>query len=167
MLFSLLERRLSILQQHLKVILVPGTCLGTGLIRIALTAEAIVPSGAAIAGAVRLAAGLDPDEGVSEVVASGGGRADTETGAVDVAPVAPLLAQTRHAVAARVDDGVVGHAGRLERGPEVVEVQLLVLALVVLGVRGLGELAGGLVPVFWARRVSKYFFFCLLGTEMW
>ena len=75
-----------------------------------------------------------------------GGGTNTEAGAADVAPVAPLLAQVLDAVAAGVDDGVVGHSGGLEGRAEVVHVQLLVLALVVLGVGRVGELAGGEVP---------------------
>jgi hypothetical protein len=50
----------------------------------------VVAGGAGVAGAVGLATGLDPDEGVQELVARLGGRADTEAGALGVAPVAPL-----------------------------------------------------------------------------
>lgn len=59
---------------------------------------------------------------------------------------APLLTETLNTVAAGVDDGVVGHAGGLEGGAEDLDVGLLVLALVPLGVGGVGELAGLHVP---------------------
>lgn len=150
-----LERGLGILEQHLEVGLVPLTGLGRGLEGIGLAAEGVVARGARVAGAVGLAAGLAPDEGVGELEARGRGRAHAEAGAVDVAPVAPLLAQARDGVAARVDDGVVREPGRLERRAELLHVRLLVLARVVLGVRRLGELARAQVPRVPARDVGR------------
>jgi hypothetical protein len=141
------EGGLGVLDEHLKVGLVPGTGLGGGVVGVVLAAEAVVAGGRAVAGAVRLAAGLDPHKGVGEVVTGRARRAHAKAGAVDVAPVTPLLAQAGDGVAARVDDGVVGHAGRLEQGRKRVDVDLLVLALVVLGVRGGREFTGALVPV--------------------
>lgn len=49
----------------------------------------VVSRARAVRGAVALSAGLDPYEGVFERVAGAGRRADTETGAFDVAPVSP------------------------------------------------------------------------------
>lgn len=150
-----LEARLGVAEQHLEVGLVPLAGLGRGLEGVGLAAERVVARGARVAGAVRLAAGLAPDEGVGELEARGRRRAHAEAGAVDVAPVAPLLAQARHRVAARVDDGVVREPGRLERRPELLHVQLLVLARVVLGVRRRRELARALVPRVPARDVGR------------
>lgn len=141
-----LEGGLGVPEQHLEVLLVPLAGLGGGLEGVGLAAERVVARGAGVAGTIRLAAGLAPDEGVGELEARGRGRAHAEAGAVDVAPVAPLLAQARHRVAARVDDGVVREAGRLERRAELLHVQLLVLARVVLGVRRRRELARAQVP---------------------
>ncbi|RYP80617.1 hypothetical protein DL769_002362 [Monosporascus sp. CRB-8-3] len=142
-----LERGVGVLEQHLEVGLVPLAGLGRGLEGVGLAAEGVVAGGAGVGGAVGLAAGLAPDEGVGERGARAGRRAHAEARAVDVAPVAPLLAQARHAVAARVHDGVVRVPCALELRAERLHVDLLVLALVILRVRVVGELAGCLVPV--------------------
>jgi len=143
---SCLESGLGVLDEVLKVGLVPLTGLGRGVVGIRVTAEAVVADGRGVAGAVRLATGLDPDEGIGKLGAGGGSRADTEAGSLDVAPVAPFLTETGDGVTAGIDNGVVGHAGGLEGSAEGLDVDLLVLALVVLGIRGRGELAGALVP---------------------
>jgi hypothetical protein len=140
-----LKSRLSVLEQHLEVGLVPLASLGGGLERIRLTTVRVVAVSRGIAGTIRLATGLDPDKGVDEGVASGGRRAHTEAGAVDVAPVTPLLAKPSDTVAGGVDNGLAGHASGLELGREEADVELLVLGLVVLAVGGAGELAGAQV----------------------
>lgn len=141
-----LEGRLGVLEQHLEVGLVPGTGLGSGLEGVVLTAVRVVAGSRRVGGTVGLTAGLDPDEGISLAGAGAGGRADTEAGAVDVAPVTPLLAETLDGVAASVDDGLAGHTGVLEERAEGLNVDLLVLALVPLGVGSLGELSWAEIP---------------------
>jgi hypothetical protein len=121
----------------------PCTSLRGWLERIVLSAERIVAGGGRVAGSVGLATGLDPDKGVDERVSGGACGAYTEAGALDVAPVTPLLAETLDTVAGCVDDGLAGHAGGLELGGDHGDVELLVLRLVVLRVSGFGELAGG------------------------
>jgi hypothetical protein len=137
---------LSVLDKHLKVSLVPGTSLRRRLESVVLATERVVAGSRGITRTVRLTTGLNPDERVDERRAGVGGRADTETGAVDVAPVTPLEAQTGDAVAGSVDDGLAGHTGGLELRRDELDEQLLVLGLVPLGVGGFGELAGRLVP---------------------
>lgn len=161
-LLSHLEGRLGVLEQHLKVGLVPRTSLGRWLVGIRLAAERVVARGARVAGAVGLAAGLDPDEGIGELEAGAAARAEAEAGAVDVAPVAPLETEALDAVAARVDDGVVGHAGRLESGAEEGDILLLVLGLVVLAVWGVGEFTGLGVPE--VHDVSETVPLCVVST---
>jgi len=141
-----LESGVGVVDEVLEVGLVPLAGLGRGLESIRLAAEAVVAGGRAVAGAVGLATGLDPDESVGELGTGVGRGADTEAGALDVAPVAPLLTETLDAVTGSIDDGVVGHAGGLEGGTEGGDVGLLVLASVVLGIRLLGKLAGAEVP---------------------
>jgi hypothetical protein len=138
---QLREGGLSILEQHLKVSLVPLASLWCGAECIGLSAERIVTASRGVAGAVRLSTRLDPDKGIDEWVASGGGRSDTETGSVDVAPISPGVTEALHGVATSIDDGVVGHAARVEERADGVDVSLLVLAFVILGIRCSGELA--------------------------
>jgi hypothetical protein len=140
-----LERGLSVLDEHLEVSLVPGTSLRSRLVSILLSAVRVVASSAGVGSTIGLATGLDPDEGINEGVSSSTSGADTETGAVDVAPVTPLLAEASDGVAAGIDDGLAGHAGALELGAEERDVELLVLGLVPLGIGGFGELSGGQV----------------------
>lgn len=142
---SHLQSRLSVLDQILKVGLVPRTSLRGWCERIRHTTEAVVTGSGRVRSTIRLTTRLDPDKGINKRVASGTSRADTETSALDVAPVAPLLAETSDAVAASVDDGLAGHAGGLELGREESDELLLVLGLIPLGIGGLGELAGGKV----------------------
>lgn len=117
-----------------------------GQLTIRLATEAVVTRGTRVACAVRLAAGLAPDERIGQRVARARCRPDTKASTLDVAPVAPLGPQPSDGVAARVDDGIAGHTRGLQEGREGVDVYLLVLALVVLGVRGVGELARAQVP---------------------
>lgn len=140
-----LQSRLSILNQVLKVRLVPRTRLRARSERIRHTAERIIPRRRAIRRTIRLATRLDPDKGIDKRVARGARGADAEARALDVAPVAPLLAEAGDGVAARVDDGLAGHAGGLELGREEGDELLLVLRLVPLRVGGFGELTGGQV----------------------
>lgn len=92
------KRRVSVLEQHLKVGLVPGTGLGAGLEGVGEAAEGVVARGRRVARAVRLAARLAPDEGVGELEARVRRRPHAEPGAVDVAPVAPGVAEADDAV---------------------------------------------------------------------
>jgi hypothetical protein len=140
-----LERGLSVLDEHLEVSLVPGTSLRSRLERIVLSAVRVVAGSAGVGSTIGLATGLDPDEGINEGISSGASGADTETGAVDVAPVTPRLAEASDGVAAGIDDGLAGHAGALELGAEERHVELLVLGLVILSISGCGELSGGQV----------------------
>lgn len=119
----------SVLEEHLEVCLVPLTSLRRWLERIGVTAERVVTDGRAVGGTIRLTTGLDPDKGVDERVVSPGGGADTETGTVNIAPVAPCLTETLNGVAASIDDSLAGHAGGLELGREELDVQFLVLGL--------------------------------------
>jgi hypothetical protein len=151
-----LQSRLSILNQVLKIRLVPRSRLGTRAERILLSTKAIIPGSARIARSIRLATRLDPHKRIDEGVASGARGTHTEASALDVAPVAPLLAQARHAVAARVDDGLAWHACGLEFRREEGHELLLVLRLVPLRVGGFGELAGGEVVGVPARDVGGH-----------
>jgi hypothetical protein len=137
-----LKSRLSIAYEVLEVGLVPLSSLGRWLIGIVLSAERIVPGRARIARTVGLATGLDPHKRINKSVAGLAGRTHTETGALDVAPVTPLLAEASNTVARGVDDGLSWHAGRFELGGDHGDVKLLVLRLVVLRVCGFAELSG-------------------------
>lgn len=110
---SFLECGLSVLEKHLEVGLVPFTGLGRGLVRVGLAAEGVVSGSTLVAGAVRLTTGLTPDEGIGKLETSVSGGADTETGAVDIAPVTPFLTETSDGVSASVDDGVLGETSSL------------------------------------------------------
>jgi hypothetical protein len=140
-----LKSRLSVLDKHLKVRLVPLPSLRRRLERILHTAVGIVARSRCITGTIGLATGLDPHESIDERISGRASRANTEASAVDVAPVTPLLAQAGDGVAARIDDGLRGHAGGLELRREEGDKLLLVLGLVPLRVRGLGEFAWGLI----------------------
>jgi hypothetical protein len=131
-----LQSRNSILNQILKVRLVPLPRLRRRRERIRHTTERIVPGGTRVAGAVTLATRLDPHKRIHKRVARGARGTHAEARALDVAPVAPLLAQAGDAVAARVDDGLGGHACGLELRGEEGDVFLLVLGLVPLCVCG-------------------------------
>ncbi len=139
------EGGLGVLEQHLKVGLVPGTSLRSRLESIIVTTERIVSVGSGIASTVRLSTGLDPDESIDEGVTGASRGSDTEPGSVDIAPVTPGGAETLDGITSGIDDGVGGHATLLEERGEGVNVALLILALVVLGISGTGELswAGG------------------------
>lgn len=75
-----LESRVGIGQELLEVGLEPRAGLGGRLEGVGLPAVEVVPGGALVAGAVRLAAGLDPDEGILDLEARVGGGAETEAG---------------------------------------------------------------------------------------
>lgn len=137
---SCLESRFGVFQEHLKVSLIPLSSLRRGLVCVRLATERVVAGRAGVAGTVRLTTGLDPDEGIGESRPSVGRGTDTKAGVDDVAPVAPFKTTTGFAVAASVDDGVVGHACALKSGTEELDVLLLVLGLVPLGVGGTSEL---------------------------
>jgi len=104
-----------------------------------MTTERVITVSAGVADTIGFSTGLDPDEGIDERIACGRGRSDTEASTVDVAPVTPLETEALDSIAASVDDGVVGHACGLEGRSECCDVALLVLALVVLGIRGFFE----------------------------
>jgi hypothetical protein len=120
-----------------------------------VTAEGIVTVGSGIAGTIRFTTGLDPDESINVGVASAASRTDTETGTLDVAPITPLWAETSDTAAASINDSLGGHTGALEGGTEVLDVELLVLALVPLSIRELGKLAGALVERVVAGNVGR------------
>lgn len=136
-----LERRLSIRDKRLKVGLVPRASLRCRLEGIILATVGIVTSGRGIRRTVRLTTRLNPHKRIRVGRASCSGRAHTKTGAVDVAPVTPLLAEASDGVAASVDDGLTWHASSLEERAKRLDVDLLVLALVPLSISGLGELS--------------------------
>jgi hypothetical protein len=131
-----LQSRNSILNQILKVRLVPLPRLGRRRERIRHATERIVPGGTRVAGAITLATRLDPHKRIHKRVACGACGTHAEPGTLDVAPVAPLLAQAGDAVAARVDDGLGGHACGFELRGEEGDVFLLVLGLVPLCIGG-------------------------------
>lgn len=149
-----LERRLGVLDERNEVVLVPGTSLGRGLVRIVLAAVAVVAGSGGVGGTIRLTTGLNPDESISERVAGAGGWADTETGTGNVAPVTPLLAEVGDTVAAGIHDSLGWHTGALELGRKELDVCLLVLSLVPLGVGGLGELSRIHIPLVPAGNVG-------------
>jgi hypothetical protein len=125
------------------------------LIRILIPAERIEPIGASITSTIRLTTRLNPNERIDKGVTSGSSGTHAETRALDVAPVAPFLAETGDGVAASVDDGLGRHAGGLELGAEERNVLLLVLGLVPLCVGGFAELAWGEVVCVPASDVSR------------
>lgn len=142
-----LQSRVGVLDEHLKVGLVPLAGLGRRLVRILLATEGVVAGGAGVAGTVRFTSRLDPDEGVSEVRVDISSGTRTEAGIDDVAPVTPLETASRVSRAASVDNGVVGHASRVESRTEQGNVLLLVLGLIPLSIVGVGELTGLSVPL--------------------
>jgi len=85
-----LEGRVGVGEELLEVGLEPLASLGSGLEGIRQAAVVVVAGSRGVAGAVALATGLDPDEGIKKVVAGVGSRAGTEAGALGVAPVTPL-----------------------------------------------------------------------------
>lgn len=132
-----LQRRAGGADEGLEVRLEPGASLRRGLrsIRLSqthasasihkpkpeehpayLAAVRVEAGRRAVAGAVALASGLDPDDRVDEGRAGAGRRARAEAGALDVAPVAPGLAEVLLAGAALVDDEARGEALLLEDG---------------------------------------------------
>jgi hypothetical protein len=131
----------SVLEELLKVSLEPSTSLGSRHQRISVTAVSVVAGRTRVAGAVTLATRLDPNNGIDKSIARVGGRDASETGTLDVAPVAPSQLSRRLDAAARlVDDEVCVPAVGLEQRGDGVDVQLLVEVLVALGVgRGGGD----------------------------
>lgn len=139
-----LKRRISIPKQLLKVSLEPRPRLRRRLQRILVSAVRIVPFRRGVAGAVRLAARLDPDDRVDVLVARVGAGPHAEAGVDHVAPVALLdLGGGLHAAAALVDDEVGWEALGFEKRAECVDKA----DFVEVGVR-LGVVRGG------AERVS-------------
>jgi hypothetical protein len=65
-----LELRLSVLEEVLKVRLVPFTGLGRWLVGVIVATEGVVARGRGVARAVGFTAGLAPDKCVDEVAAS-------------------------------------------------------------------------------------------------
>lgn len=74
-----LESRVGVGQELLEVGLEPRTSLGGGLEGVGLAAVEVVPGGARVASAVRLTAGLDPDEGILDLEARVRAGAEAET----------------------------------------------------------------------------------------
>jgi hypothetical protein len=82
----------------------PGTGLRSRLKSSINTTVRIIALGRLVRGAITLTTRLDPDKRVNQFVARVGGRADTETSALGVAPVTPfVLARRLLAVAACSD----------------------------------------------------------------
>lgn len=73
-----LESRVGVGQELLEVGLEPRTSLGGGLEGVGLAAVEVVPGGGRVASAVRLTAGLDPDEGILDIEARVRGGASAE-----------------------------------------------------------------------------------------
>lgn len=117
-----------------------------GKLTIRFTTKAVISCGTRIACAIRLAARLHPHKRINQRITRGRSRPDAKAGTVDIAPVTPLQPQPSDSVAACVHDGMVGHAILLKQRRKSVDVDLLILALVVLGIGSAGKLAGGLVP---------------------
>jgi hypothetical protein len=80
----------------------------------------VEPRRRAVAGPVTLASGLGPHDRIDGAESGVDGRTHAESGALDVAPVAPCLADVLHTGAALVDDEVRGEAG--EKGGEGLEI---------------------------------------------
>lgn len=136
-----LERRFGILQKHLKVRLVPLTSLGRRLESIVLAAERIIARGRTVRSTIRLTTRLDPHKRIHKRRACAGCRPDSKASTVDVAPVTPLLAQATDSIASSIYNGLSWHTSRLEFRREELYIELLVLRLVPLCIRGLGELS--------------------------
>jgi hypothetical protein len=149
-----LQSRVGILNQHLKVSLVPLASFRRWLERIRAAAELIETIGGRVAGAVRFTTGLHPNKGISVGAASLGAGTTAESGIDNVAPSAPFLAATRVAGAADINDCVARHASCLKLGAESLHIELLVLGLVVLAIRIVGKLARGHVPLVPASNVG-------------
>ena len=128
----ILQRGVRRRDQGLEVRLEPGTSFGRGLRGVRERARRVEARRRAVGRAVGLASGLDPDDGVNERVAGVGRRAGTEAGALDVAPVAPLLTEVLLAGAALVDDELRGEACGGEHGSERVDVVRLIVVRVAL-----------------------------------
>ena len=93
----------------------------------------IEPRRRAVRSTIRFTSRLDPNDGIDELRTGVGRRASTETGTLDVAPVAPLLAEVLLAGTALVDDEGGGEPLVLEFGREGVDVVDFVVVLVPLG----------------------------------
>ena len=77
-------------QELLEVSLEPLSSLRSGLEGVLKTTVEIVALSGLVGGSVRLATGLNPDEGINELIAGLGSGADTESSVDDVAPVTLL-----------------------------------------------------------------------------
>ena len=118
--------------EGLEVLLEPRPRLGRGLVRVRERARRVVAGRGRVGRAVGLAAGLDPHDRVDERAGRARRRARAEPGALDVAPVAPLVADVLHAGPALVDDELRGEARGGEHRPERLDVQQLVVVRVAL-----------------------------------
>jgi hypothetical protein len=101
-----LQRRVGLDDEGVEVLLEPGAGLRGGRVRVRERAGGVVACRRAVAGAVTLASGLDPHNGVDEGRAGVRGRADTEASTLDVAPVTPCLTEVLLTRAAHVSDEV-------------------------------------------------------------
>lgn len=97
------------------------------------TAHRIVTGGAGVGGTVGLSSWLDPDDGIDVLVSSVGGWAETETGTLDVAPVAPSRADVLDTRTALVDDELSVPSLGAEHRSKGVDVVGLVVVRVALG----------------------------------
>lgn len=114
-----LERRIGILDQHLKVLLEPLPRLRSRNVTRIRRAIDIIPHSLLIRSSIRLPTGLNPDESIEQLAPGIRRGADAETGVLYVAPGRPALAAGGlGAGAARVDDEVGGKVVFFEVGDE-------------------------------------------------
>lgn len=134
----------------------------------------VVAGGRAVAGTITLATWLDPDEGIEERVVSGGGWADTEACANDVAPIALLLLlgglntgatwtklenvssmHLQHGGLTLVDDEVGRETLRSEERSKCIDVPLLITVGVALSVGWASGDAPSIVVGYVGRKTAN------------
>jgi hypothetical protein len=120
-----------------------------------VSTERIVTVSTWVADSIRLSSRLSPDESIDKRIVSGTGWSDTETSTNNVAPISPCGTETSDTVTSGINDGVVGHTSSLEKRSKGVYVSLLILALVVLGIGGGGELSWGLLECVPSGNVGR------------
>lgn len=149
-----LQRRTSIPNQHFKICLIPLPRLRTRFKTLTLPTKAIIPIRTRITRPITLTPRFDPHKCIHKRAPGGARRSAPEARSVNVAPVAPFLAEPRDAVAARVDDGLGRHTCGFQLWGKELNVLFLVLRFVPLRVGCGGEFAGGQVPCVPARDVG-------------
>lgn len=105
----------------------------SGLLSVRKGASGVEAVSVRVRGTVGFSSGLDPYDGVDEVVVgSVGGWAGTKAGTLDVAPVAPLVTDVLDTGTALVDDEVSVPAGAQELGSDGLDVVDLIVVRVAL-----------------------------------